>query len=156
MFYFPAVCSGRFSYLHFGIDAVRDLVAELAGAGVRLGQQEWVGQGAVLWLHDLRRHRGWVWERREEKVMPWKVWRSELKFVLALFPLVFAKQSRCFYWPIFGFVSKVQYVRFSTIQWSGHTMQPIPEDFRWMILLSMLHWWTGLRCVWTMAVSLTH
>lgn len=55
-FYFPAVCSGPFPYLHFGIDAVRDLVPELAGAGVRLGQQEWVGQGAVLWLHDLRRH----------------------------------------------------------------------------------------------------
>lgn len=42
-----------FSYLHFGIDTVRDLVSELIGSGVRLGQQEWIRQRAILGLHDL-------------------------------------------------------------------------------------------------------
>ena len=31
---------GQLSYLHLGIDTVRDLVSELARTGVRLGQQE--------------------------------------------------------------------------------------------------------------------
>lgn len=45
------------SYLHFGINALGDLVFELIGSGVRLGQQEWIIQGAILWLHDLlKRH----------------------------------------------------------------------------------------------------
>lgn len=43
----------QFSYLHFGIDTVRDLVSELIGTGVGLGQQEWIRQRAILWLHDL-------------------------------------------------------------------------------------------------------
>lgn len=41
------------SYLHFCINTIRDLVSELTGSGVRLGQQEWIRQRAILWLHDL-------------------------------------------------------------------------------------------------------
>lgn len=41
------------SYLHFGVDTVGDLVSEIVGTGVRLGQQEWIRQRAILWLHDL-------------------------------------------------------------------------------------------------------
>lgn len=41
-------------HLHSGADALGDLVSELAGGGVRLGQQERIRQRAVLRLHDLR------------------------------------------------------------------------------------------------------
>lgn len=74
-------------YLHFGIDAVRNLVSELAGAGVRLGQQEGIRQRAILRLHDLKgrqregregeyKVRGGMEKSKEEKerekLMPWK------------------------------------------------------------------------------------
>lgn len=41
------------SHLHFGADTVGDLVPEVVGAGVRLGQQERIRQRAILRLHDL-------------------------------------------------------------------------------------------------------
>lgn len=47
LFYIPG------SHLHFGADAVGDLVPELVGGGVRLGQQERIRQRAILRLHDL-------------------------------------------------------------------------------------------------------
>lgn len=49
------------SHLHFGADTLGDLVSELVGGGVGLGQQERIRQRAVLGLHDLeagRRERG--------------------------------------------------------------------------------------------------
>lgn len=30
------------------------MVSELTGSGVRLGQQEWIRERAILWLHDLK------------------------------------------------------------------------------------------------------
>lgn len=39
--------------LHFGADAVGDLVLLLSSGGVRLGQQTRVRQRTVLWLHKL-------------------------------------------------------------------------------------------------------
>lgn len=49
----PALWRVHFPHLHFGVDAVGDLVPELTGTGVGLGQQERVRQGAILRLHDL-------------------------------------------------------------------------------------------------------
>lgn len=45
-------------YLNFGINTFGNLVSELIGRGVRFRQQEWIRQGAILWLHDLRKRRG--------------------------------------------------------------------------------------------------
>lgn len=59
------------SHLHFGVDAVGDLVSDLAGAGVRLGQQERVRQRAILWLHDLQGRQSEA-ERGSESEEEWK------------------------------------------------------------------------------------
>lgn len=40
-------------HLHFGVDAVGDLVALLSGRGVRLGQQTRVRTQTVLWFDEL-------------------------------------------------------------------------------------------------------
>lgn len=42
-------------YLNFSINTFRNLVSELIGSGVRFRQQEWIRQGAILWLHDLQK-----------------------------------------------------------------------------------------------------
>lgn len=52
-------------YLNFSINTFRNLVSELIGSGVRFRQQEWIRQGAILWLHDLQKRRG---EFRRETV----------------------------------------------------------------------------------------
>jgi hypothetical protein len=44
---------GRFSNLYFGVDAVWNLVVQVAAAGVGLGQQAGVGERSILGLHDL-------------------------------------------------------------------------------------------------------
>lgn len=54
----------RCLYLHFGVNTAGDLVFQLIGSGVRLGQQEWIGQRAILWFHYLwEKHLGSEWAK---------------------------------------------------------------------------------------------
>lgn len=69
--------------LHFGRDAVWDLVALLSGRGVRLGQQTRVRHGAVLRLHELVRKQrvkspvGAAWGIPTDKCWIWKCFSLE-------------------------------------------------------------------------------
>lgn len=69
--------------LHFGRDAVWDLVALLSGRGVRLGQQTRVRHGAVLRLHELVRKQrvrspvSTAWGILTDKCWIWKCFSLE-------------------------------------------------------------------------------
>ena len=58
---------GRFSHLYFGVEAVWDLVAQVAAGGVGLGQQEGVGERSILGLHDLKERTRYNVGRRGDK-----------------------------------------------------------------------------------------